>query len=260
MNLEQLSKLEQQEINEIFESFGLNEKERLTYLALLKMGAATVSPLARHLGLPVSTTQAVLQRLQKRGFTVASAKRSRHVFEATAPAALKNILEKKLWELNQALPILKKLQTEPGGSAKLKVYYRERMTDIFQEALHCRDKKIFEIVSAAELQAVLGEKFHFTRRRLEKHISLMSLRIESTEIKKYNKAVHERELRQAKFLPNELTFKGSIMIWDDTVAFFSTKREGLAWTVESPVMRETVSQLFNLLWSVSRRMETLPEN
>jgi hypothetical protein len=46
------------------------------------------------------------------------------------------------------------------------------------------------------------------------------------------------------------------MIWDDTVAFFSIADEGLSWTVTSRSMAKTFKQLFELLWSVSRKMET----
>ena len=85
---------------------------------------------------------------------------------------------------------------------------------------------------------------------------LRSLRVERHEIKRYSKETHARELREAKFLPRELSFKASLMCWDDTVAFFSSNDEGLAWTVESRSIAETVRQLFDLLWSVSRTMET----
>ena len=130
------------------------------------------------------------------------------------------------------------------------------MTDVFHQALAAKNKSLLEIVSAKDLQEILGEKFHFTRRRLKVGLRLRSLRVERHEIKKYSKETHMRELREAKFLPRELSFKASLMCWDDTVAFFSAKDEGLAWTVESRSIAETVRQLFDLLWSVSRTMET----
>jgi len=85
-------------------------------------------------------------------------------------------------------------------------------------------------------------------------VRLRSLRVERREIKKYAPEIDARELREAKFLPRELTFRASIMIWDDTVAFFTPKDEGLAWTVRSSALAETLRQLFDLLWSVSRKM------
>ena len=139
---------------------------------------------------------------------------------------------------------------------EIQVYFRERMTDIFHQALTSKNKLVYEIVAAKDIQDILGEKFHFTKRRVATNVHLQSLRVESREIKKYMAATHARELREAKFLPRELTFQCSIMFWDDTIAFFTTKEEGLAWTVQSSSLRETFQQIFTLLWSVSRKMET----
>ena len=53
-----------------------------------------------------------------------------------------------------------------------------------------------------------------------------------------------------------MTFRASVMVWDDTVAFFTAEREKLAWTVKSATVAEMTRQTFDLLWSVGRRMET----
>ena len=130
------------------------------------------------------------------------------------------------------------------------------MTDVFNEALSAKSKYIYEIIAARELQEIIGEKFHFTRRRVAANVRLKSLRVESQEIKKYSRQTHDRELHEAKFLPRELTFRANLLFWDNTVAFFSTKSEGIAWIVKSAVIKESVQQIFDLLWSISRRMET----
>ena len=130
------------------------------------------------------------------------------------------------------------------------------MTDIFHEALACKSKHVFEIVSAKDFQEIIGERFHFSRQRIKAGVHLKSLRVQATEIKKYSKKTHERELREAKFLSPELTFRCSLMFWDETVAFFTTKDEGLAWTVQSKTLVETYKQIFDLLWSIGRKMET----
>ncbi len=252
-----LSAAEQQEIGEILAAFGLNEKDRRTYLALLPLGAATLSPLSRTTGLPLTTVQSVVGRLAERGLVRVAKRRTRHVYEALDPVILRRLLERQTEEVAGIIPLLQKLRSSPAAAPKIRVYYKERMTDIFHRALLAKNKLINEIVSARDLQDILGEKFHFTRRRVKNGVRLRSLRVEAGEIKKYSAASHARELREAKFLPRELTFRGSVMFWDDTVAFFTTADEALAWTVDSPVLRQTVQQIFELIWSVSRKMETV---
>ena len=177
----------------------------------------------------------------------------------TEPAELKKILERKLQDVSGIIPLLNGLKADEASSARIMVYDRVRMSDIFHEALKTESKMIYEIVSARDLQEILGEKFHFTKRRMAAGVRLKSLRVEKFEIKKYNKRIHEKELREAKFLPAELAFRSSVMIWDDYTAFFTTKQEGLAWVVKSRATADMMQGLFDLLWGVSRRMETLPE-
>lgn len=250
---------QKQEVREVLSRFGLGDRDQLVYLAVLALGSTTLSPIASATRLPLTTVQSVCKRLVDLGVVGVSKRKSRQVYEAEDPAVLRKILERQAEEVNAILPLLRGLSSEPIGTPKLRVYYRDRVADIFHEALKAEDRLVYEIVSARELQEVLGEKFHFTKRRVKAGVRLNSLRVEAGEIKKYTKAAHARELREARFLPRELTFRCTLMFWDDTVAFFTPKAEGLAWTVESKTLRETVEQLFGLLWSVSRTMETAKE-
>lgn len=245
------------EIQEVLQRFGLRETDQKVYLALLAMGPATLSPLSQQTGLPVTTIQSIVKRLVDLGIVNATKRKTRSVYEADDPAVLRKILDRQAEEISLVVPLLQKMRTEPVVATNMRVYYRERVADIFHEALKSKTKLVYEIVAAKDLQDVLGEKFHFTRRRVKNQVRLNSLRVEAQEIKKYSAATHARELREAKFLPRELTFRCSILFWDNTVAFFTPKEEGVAWTVRSKELRETFEQLFSLLWSVSRKMETV---
>lgn len=252
----QLTPLQRKEIHEVLERYGLSTKEREAYLALLAFGRATVTPFARHLRVPVTTAQSLLNRLTERGLVGTTKRRSRTVYEAHEPAVLRRLLERQVEEVATIIPFLKSLQAESGTAPRIRVYERDRINDILMDSLSCKEKLVHEIVSAGPFQEMIGERLHYTRRRVKASVRLRSLRIEATEIKKYSAATHTRELREAKFLPRELTFRWSIFFWDSTVAFFAPPEEGVAWTIESKTLRQTMQQLFDLLWSVSRRMET----
>ena len=253
----QLSSVENKEISEVLAMFGLRERERAVYLSLLQFREMTMTPLSRIVKLPATTVQAILNRLVDQGLVDVTKRKSRHVYFAHNPMVLRKILERRTQDVISVIPLLKKLQVEEGANPNIRVYYRERVSEILHEALNAKSKQIFEIVSADDFQKIIGEKFHFTKRRVALGVRLRSLRVEAHEIKEYSKEIHEKELREAKFLPREMTFRSSIMFWDDTVAFFTTEQEGLAWTVKSSATREVMSQLFEMLWSVSRRMETI---
>jgi sugar-specific transcriptional regulator TrmB len=251
-----LSSTEQKEIQEILSQVGLSELEQRAYLALLEHGVTTATPIAGLLSVPLTTAQSLLQRLAKRGVVHVTKRKSRSVYEAKDPIAFKTLLEQTLQEVTQMIPLLRTLKTEQAAPMRVRIYQRERMTDIFRQALLSKEKLVYEIVSAKDLQDILGERFHFTKRRMTAGIRLKSLRIEAREIKKYSPVSHVRELREAKFLPKELDFHCSVLLWDQTVAFFTAANEGVAWVVQSASLSYMVKQLFELLWSISRKMET----
>ncbi|MDO8625904.1 MAG: helix-turn-helix domain-containing protein [Candidatus Magasanikbacteria bacterium] len=251
-----LSVAQKQEITEVLSSFGLRDKEQLVYLALLSLGPSTTTPLARKARLRPTTAESIIKRLYNDGLVFATKHASRHIYTAHEPKHLKKILEKKLEEIQKIVPLLETLKKEHTTEAAVKIYYRERFNDIFDDLFAAKPVTVYEIVAPRQIQDILGEKYHFTKRRVEKNISLKSLRVEVEEIKKYSRASHQRELREAKFLPRELTFEASIFFWKQTVAIFTTRAEGTAVVITSPVLSQMMLQLFNLLWSISRPMET----
>lgn len=247
----------QAEVQESLTEMGLSRAEQGAYLALLEMGRTTATPLAHALSVPLTTAQSLLQRLATMGIVEVTKQKSRAVYEAKDPQVFKILLEQRLQDIGHIIPILKELRADKKTSASIRVYTRERVADIFLQALSSKQKIVYEIVAAKDLQQVLGERFHFTKRRIEKKIQLKSLRVEAQEVKKYNQKIHERELREARFLPRDLTFQCSVIFWDDTIAFFTSANEGLAWIVQSSSMVIMQKQIFELLWSVSRKMETI---
>lgn len=251
-----LSTTEQKEIQETLAQVGLSPLEQRAYLALLENGVSTATPIAQLLSLPLTTTQSLLARLAKRGIVHVTKRKSRSVYEAKDPVAFKTLLEQTLQEVAHMIPLLRSMRAEQSAPMRVRIYERERMTDIFRQALLSKEKRVYEIVSAKDLQEILGERFHFSKRRVAAGIHLKSLRIEAREIKKYSSASHVRELREAKFLPKELTFTCSVLFWDQTVAFFTAANEGVAWVVQSASFSQMIRQLFELLWSISRKMET----
>jgi sugar-specific transcriptional regulator TrmB len=245
------------EIQESLSQIGISKAEQAAYMALLGMGVTTATPLAQALSIPLTTAQSLLKRLANIGVVHVTKRKSRSVYEAKDPQILKGLLEQRLQEVTNVIPLLKSLRADPVSGARIRIYTRERVSDIFKQALLSKEKIIYEIVAAKDLQDVLGERFHFSKRRVEQSVHLKSLRVEKQETKKYNQSIHQKELREARFLPREFDFTCSILFWDTTIAFITPGKEGLAWMVQSTSFVTLFKQLFDVLWSVSRKMETL---
>lgn len=256
MNIKQLSDLQKKEIFEVLEAFGLSTKESEAYLTILQMKEVTLTPLSKILKIPVTTVQSIVKRLSDKRLLSVSTRKTRHVYSALNPKVISEILDRQLKESLNILPFLEKLSLDVPLENRARIYYDDQMRDIFVEALSCKSKMIYEIVAAKDIQDIMGERLHFSRQRVAKNIRLKSLRVETREIKMYSKKKHTSELREARFLPRELTFVSSMLFWDNTVAIFSTKEEGVAFVFESRSLKVMYQQLFELLWDLGRPMIT----
>ncbi len=241
-----------QEISEVLARYGLSVPEQSVYLALIAESPLTLSPLATRLDVPVSTVQSIIKRLMEKGIVVATKRGSRHHYAALPPETLKKQTERLLEELAGIMPFLKEIREEPSARIGVRVLYREHVRTVFYEILEAKDRIIYEIVSPRDLQRVLGEKMHFNRRRVAKGLALKSLRVASEEIKNYTKERNRLERREVRFLPPSCTFVTSLFIWDQSVAFFSRKEEGIGVVITSPSLTLMLRQWFDILWSVSR--------
>lgn len=252
-----MNETQRRELNETLSGFGLNQKDQDVYLALLQLGLTTLSPLSKQTGLPLTTVQSVIGRLTQKGIVKVTKRKSRHLYEAHDPMVFKDILKEQATAIASIVPFLQGMKTQSLVGSRVQVFERERVAEILNVSLKCKNRIVYEIVSAGPFQQLIGEKYHYTRRRVKEGIDLKSLRVRSTEVKKYNARIHQTEKREARFLPKELTFEANVMFWDDTVAIFSTKSEGAHVLITSKSVRELFEQIFQLLWSVSGKMETL---
>ena len=255
-----MKETQKKELQETLSGFGLNQKDQDVYLVLLGLGQTSLSPLSQKTQLPLTTVQSVMKRLAKKGLVKLSKRKSRHIYQAHDPSVFKDLLKEQATALSGILPLLETLQSTTDTQASIRIFERERVTEILNESLTCKSKLVYEIVSAKPFQELIGEKYHYTKRRVREHIQLKSLRVRSTEIKKYNASTHANELREARFLPSEFTFEANILMWDNTLALLSTQSEGAHVLITSKSLHTMFQQLFDLLWSVSGKMETLVKN
>jgi sugar-specific transcriptional regulator TrmB len=249
-----LTNNELQEIFEVLESIGIKPSEQQVYITLIQLGPSTISPISKATELPLTTVQSVLQRLCDKRLVSFSKNKSRHVYKAEHVSVLKQLVQDQERGINNIIPLLKKLTASFDSSQNVKIFTGKNIQNIFHEALKAKSKIIYEIVSAKDIQDLLGEKFHFSKRRIEKKVHLKSLRVQAHEIKKYSQEINTKELREVHFLPKELDFHSSFMMWDNTVAFFTTRSDGFAWTVENETNRATFKALFDFLWKISKNL------
>ena len=94
-------------LEEILKKTGLDDKEISIYLALLRFGSSRASTLAYQIGLPRTTVQNILLRLEREDIVTKSFERNVAIYAPVNPQEIVEILEMKKrkqdYEFNQAI-------------------------------------------------------------------------------------------------------------------------------------------------------------
>lgn len=241
------------QLEKTLEELGLSETTARVYTALLKHGKATARLLAETVGIPRPSVYDHLERLKKEGLVVELEEDNKKFFQVDDP---KNILkligarvdalkveEKKITE---SLPEL--LKSVRGIEPKVKFYagadgFRRVLNDI----LWNEDIEILCMWPYEEMREVAGREYlkRFTQQRIDQNITLRSIwsRHGVPPIK-----IQKEETRLA---PKEMEWNMGYIIYDDKVAFISSRAESFAFIVTSSDFHDLMKAQFEVVWKAS---------
>lgn len=240
-------------------ALGLTEIESRFYLAALELGQASVRDIASKAGITRTNAYDVYARLldQKLVAEVANGSGRAILVTAEPPEQLRSILEQRHQRLHDLLPELESLHNRSRSKPRIRFYQGiEGIKAVMEETLNCRGKKLLGILSMRDLYQVPGRAWmdDLVRRRIEAGVSLRVIRSPGNDLHSFWPESHA-DLRELRFAPADFVFSMTTYIYDDKVAFISTRRENFAMTIESAEFVNMQTHLFEVLWQAS----TLPE-
>ena len=239
------------------QNFEMDETEAKIYLALLSLLDAPVSLVARKAGVKRTTAYNALEDLRKKG--LASSYREKGVlrFVAENPKNLEKIWQEKMSILEEILPKLIKLQESTRTRPKVSYFEGKKGVKILvQMYLEDNKEKILRTLgSYSELKKIIGRRLKLTQKRIQKGIRHFALRAKN-EIKDFRKDFLQnqlKELREVRFLPENLEISGFLLIWDNYTGFISGKEEYYGILIESDHFANLMKQIFEFLWQISEK-------
>ncbi|MEA1926252.1 MAG: helix-turn-helix domain-containing protein [Patescibacteria group bacterium] len=250
-------------IQKILKKVGLSDKEIKIYLAGLKQGPVLANFLARQTGISRQNTYDILNKLAKKGLTSTTGKKYNTRFIMEEPANIQRLLDKQKRKIEKvkkdlelAMPEIESFYKTEIFIPKIKFYEgKESMRNLFLDSLKCKKKEILAIVPTIETFKVLGMEFtrHYVRERVKENIRAKTIRLKSYEDYKdkfFHR--HEKQLREIRYAPASISFASTLFIFDNKVIFISSKKENFGLMIESEEYRDVMTNLFNVLWKVSK--------
>ncbi|MBI2437028.1 MAG: helix-turn-helix domain-containing protein [Candidatus Magasanikbacteria bacterium] len=241
-------------IEKTLSEFGLSKSKADVYLSALQIGTGSVQEIALHAKLPRTTVHEILHNLYVQGLVHVVTKGRTQIYTAEKPTKLKKIIIEKEKKLDAILPELMSLYKTSGIRPKIQMYEGvEGIKTVFEDTLTVSDKKLYGILSMEDLYEIPGKNYmdEYVKRRIESEIKLYVIRSEQKDIEEiWESSVQEK--RELRYSADGVIFPMTIYLYDNKVSMMSTKKEHFGVIIESSDLYNTLKNLFDLLWSVSK--------
>jgi len=238
--------------------FGLNQKEIVCYIALLKTGPTTIMNLARETGIKRSTTHNIVEDLVSKGLVTQTNYGARRLVVAEKPEKLKIILEQRKWDMSRfednLVNIINAINNAVGPTTRENVevsYYIgiKGVREVIQRIINKAEEEILIISNSIQWGEVFGEfdKKFFTPERLKKGISLRLLQVKQnttdTEVEQ-----NEELKKEVRILPEGAEFDTTTIIYKDEVCILVSLEPYVTILIENKHVYKTQKALFEVLW------------
>lgn len=237
-------------IQRALEQLGYPHNEIVTYLALLKMGEATVSEIARKTQLPRSTAQLVVTELQKKGLASLCIKRTHPVWLAESPSHfLANIHQNELI-IKQILPELQALRHLTDRKALLKYYNGSASIEhIFEEVL-ASHYPIQILGSVAHMSMYLGKEMveNFISKLFSSPVPVRLLSSSSDFVDEIKKNNHSAQSRVSVYPDERLTRVVYILFNQKVALILLSTQESVGVIFDNSGLYDSSEVFFKRLW------------
>lgn len=239
-------------MNTNIQKIGFSPNQTKVYLALLSLGTATASEIAKKSNLARPSVYKTVDDLMKMGL-VEEAEEKVKKFTALHPAHLVQFMEYKKTLAEQLLPQLMGIFVASKFKPKMHFYEGTAgVKKVFEDVLDLRNDTIYTFSSIRQMLGRFGSTYirHHMEKRVAKNIRRLSLRSSDTrsEDKWDFYSSDQKLLREIKYLPKQIKADTLIQIYGDKVSVIASKKEDYAFIVESKELSALMKQIFIWLW------------
>lgn len=237
---------------------GLNRKEAILYLHCIERGPSRVKDIAAATTLNRGTTYDVARSLIKKGLLSTTQRRNITHFVAHSPEKYMRQLNEELVSATAMLPAIEELLQTAHYRPTLRFFEGNHgIQTVYEETLHCKSKEMVCFLSVREIVEAVGVDFlnYYVEKRVRRHINLRCLKDPEGEMSEpvegsYTTDSNPALLRESRLGPASIDIAGNCIIFDDTVALMSTKRENFGVLLHSHEFAVMFKQLFETIWQM----------
>jgi len=238
---------------EVLIKAGLVKNEAKVYLALLKLGSASVTEISQRSGVERTLVYGVIEKLMEKGLVSSVVKINKKYFEPADPQKILDLVKEREKIIEGALPELKGLYK--SVERKQEVHHfkgKEGVKTILETLLKEKAKEwlIFGTTGkTAEILPYYLPQFH--RKRIERKIKFKA--IYSEDSIKRAKEIKKMKLTEVRILPKEYMTPTHISVVGNKIGIILWSEEPLGILIENKEIANSFRSYFELLWKIAKK-------
>lgn len=239
-------------LNEL-RKLGLSEKEALVYLAILEKGRATTIEISQKTSIKRTTVYSIVLDLIVAGYIAEAKRGKRRLFIVEDPDLLIGKFEQSLSDAKYLAPLLNTLRSKAVPRPLVKFYDGiNGVRNIMEETLLMEDKEQYWWSAINDLVDVLGKRYisQWVKRRVKRKIKTIVLRVNDKNLEPEYQA-SEYGMREIHWLPQKILFNGALCVFDNKVAYISSRKESFGFIIESNDFSDMVRTIFGSMWEMT---------
>jgi len=243
-------------------AFGLDDKGAKIYLTGVRLGPSSVIEIAHHSQLPRTTVYSVLEKLCEEGLFHLGKKKKQTVYTAEPPEILQKNFQEKQEAFTSVFQQLQDVYETFTGHPNITVYegtdgFKGMWKDLFLSGA----KEYRMITGGIGMLEYVHEPYLLQRiiaERIRRGIKSKQLIVDSRAARAIV-AKDKKELRESRLLPPGNEIPSSVIIFENKVAYITTRRENLMILLASGDIAVTYRTMFDLLWQCAKNPYTNEE-
>ncbi|MBB5214499.1 TrmB family transcriptional regulator [Parapusillimonas granuli] len=241
------------DLQEKLSRLGISGNLFTVYLSAINMGAATVACLAQRTGLARTTTYDAVARLEEEGLVEFQGSGRKRMVVARDPSVLMEYVAARRQMVTDMLPQLRSMYNHVKGKPQIRFYEGlEGMRTALWDSLRDDSLTLRATFSMYEIEGMPGldEIERYRQARVERKIFMRVIRSRSRDTRAIWPSSAE-DMREVRFTPPALTLAMTTLIYGNTVALMSSKRENYGLIIESEEYAAHQGMLFEAVWMAS---------
>lgn len=245
----------------ILKQLNFSEKEIDVYLAVLKLGSAPISQLAKASGVKRPNAYFILEKMKEKGLISLAKKKNKQIFIAEKPEKLLKLLEdqkdklsEQQEEIKNILPKFEELAKKGMAIPIFKYYEGEKGVWNIIDDLTNSGASEAHLIAPGKIFDVFGKNRFMKNAVLRRQQLGMKINIVTDRhpevIKLYNEWLEKKYtgFREYRFLPETMDVDTGVYFYANKVALIFLKEEISGLLIESEDMFKVFKFMFDSLW------------